>query len=362
MSGSRGLYIHVPFCASVCAYCDFYRFRYNEEKAAAWAKEAVFDLNQIQGSVDTIYIGGGTPSVLSEETLKSLLESVQRFLPVKEFTVECNPESVTPEKIRLLKENGVNRISLGAQAFDDGILGMLGRKHDAAMIRNAVGICRAEGIGNISLDLMYSLPGQTVQDWKKTLEEAVKTGVPHLSVYSLTVEEGSLFYRQGKTPSDPDTETAMYDTAITYLEENGYRQYEVSNFAKDGRESLHNKIYWHYEDFIGVGPGASGKENGVRYTNNVSLNDYIKGKRRREEIPLSEEDERFEAVMMGLRLREGINLAGYREKYGVSLETRYAGALEKHVKAENLVIEDGFLRTTKRGMFVLHDVLVDFLD
>ena len=362
MSKSKALYIHVPFCASVCAYCDFYRFRYNSDRADLWLAQVRKDLNNIQDEIATVYIGGGTPSVLSVPQLEGLLECTERFLPVKEFTVECNPESVTAEKAGILRKYDVNRVSLGAQAFDDGMLKKLGRRHTSSDVLKAMKILREAGITNISLDLMYSLPEQSLQDWKDTLKKAVNAEPSHISVYSLTVDEGSRFYAEGKEPLDNETEYEMYDTAIRFLEASGYEQYEISNFAKNGLESEHNKVYWYYGDFIGIGPGASGKENGVRYTVKPDLKGYLEGKREREEIPLSGKDERFEAVMMGLRLNQGIDLNAYAETFKVRLEEYYRDAVTKHISQGNLEIAEGFLRATRQGRFILHDVLVDFLE
>jgi len=354
------LYIHVPFCKSICAYCDFYRGLYNEKTVFSWLKEIRKDFAGIN-NVETIYIGGGTPSSLNDEQLDTLLAYCDYLLPVKEFTVEVNPENITQAKIDIMKKHGVNRVSIGIQSFNDDILKSLGRRADLQTNIKALNLLK-DNFENISLDLMYSLPDQSMEDWINDLNKAVSFNIPHISFYSLTVEEGSIFYKQHKQPLDNETEYLMYKKGIEIMENNSYHQYEISNFAKDNHESLHNKNYWYYKDFTGIGPGSSSKVNDKRWTDTTKLKDYIEGKRDKELIDLSKEDILFEAVMMGLRLNEGIDLQDYKDRFNTDLLEHYSLAVKENLDKKLLVIENNHLKTTEEGRYILHDVLIPFME
>lgn len=355
-------YVHVPFCASICAYCDFTRWRYRPQLCARWLcrlrEEASAKLKE---PLKTLYIGGGTPSALDRDQLEQLLEIFDPYrAQLEEYTMEANPESLSAEKIAIIRRHGVNRISLGVQSFDPALLQRMKRGHDAAMVSRCVRDLIEAGITNISADLIYGLPDQDMEKWKADLHQVLQLPFQHLSLYSLTVEEHSLFGVQGVKQASDELEYAMYAYAIDELKKHGFTQYEIANFAKAGARSKHNQVYWHYENFHGIGCGASGKEDWGRYDNTRSLQEYLERGPCAQEIALDAQEQMFEALMMGLRLREGISLQQFEARFHVRIEERFPTAMAQHL-GKDLFIEEGYLRVSEEGKFVLNDILVDFL-
>ena len=310
-------YVHVPFCASICAYCDFTRWRYRPQLCARWLcrlrEEASAKLKE---PLKTLYIGGGTPSALDRDQLEQLLEIFDPYrAQLEEYTMEANPESLSAEKIAIIRRHGVNRISLGVQSFDPALLQRMKRGHDAAMVSRCVRDLIEAGIINISADLIYGLPDQDMEKWKADLHQVLQLPFQHLSLYSLTVEEHSLFGVQGVKQASDELEYAMYAYAIDELKKHGFTQYEIANFAKAGARSKHNQVYWRYENFHGIGCGASGKEDWGRYDNTRSLQEYLERGPCAQEIALDAQEQMFEALMMGLRLREGISLQQFEARF-----------------------------------------------
>lgn len=361
---AEALYVHVPFCSSICAYCDFTRFGYHQRLADRWLKRIIADLGELPAApLRTIYIGGGTPSALGKDELNALLEALDsRVKAVEEYTMEVNPEHVCPSLVEQLVRHGINRVSLGVQTVQPHLLARIFRHHDATMVRQAIDMLKDGGIGNISVDLMYGLPEQTMADWQADLSFALTLPITHLSFYSLTIEEHSQFGRTHVMPMDPDLEYEMYCIGIETVRRSGFQQYEISNFAKPGYESKHNLGYWNYDDFYGVGLGASGKEGTIRYEQTNNLMDYVTNTDQLHVIELSKADQMFESVMMGLRKNQGISLSKWEKRYGYSLLHVYEQAVAKQVKAGNLMIEDGYVRASEHGRMILHDVLLDFME
>ena len=360
----QALYLHVPFCASVCSYCDFARTVYTRDNTDAWLGAAETELHQkeINPDLKTIYLGGGTPVCLSEEQLERLLTLMDPYRSsVKEYTCEINPEVMTETKVKLLKDHCVNRVSIGFQTHDPALLKKLGRRHSAEDVFETVKLFRKYGIDNISLDLMYSLPGQTMDSLQQSVETAVRMDVTHLSLYSLTIEENSVFGKTGVSNLDEETEADMYEWICQTLPQYGYEQYEISNFAKDGKQSMHNRVYWEYEDFYGISCGASGKEGNVRYDKPRRLKDYLNDPMQREETVLSTEDERFEAVMMNLRLKEGMSRSRFEKRFGLSFEEAFRNKYEPLAAKGWLEIRDDLIRCTPKGYEVLNSVLSELL-
>ena len=356
----KHLYIHVPFCSSICFYCDFCHIVYEKKTVVHWLERLRKEIEEnCQGSYETIYIGGGTPSCLEADELDRLLSMVEPYSgKVIEYTVEVNPESLNEEKIKLLRKYGVNRISMGVQSSDDEILRSLNRRHTFADAVKKIGMLRKHGITNISVDLMYSLPGQDLNILKKTLDDVLQLDVPHISLYSLTVEENTVFGRKGITPLDEETEADMYEMICETLKRNGYLHYEISNFCKEGFESRHNLGYWNYEDFLGISMGAAGKIGNIRYTNTTSFKRYFESEDIRDEIvELSREDMMFEHIMMSLRTAEGLDLKAFNETYGIDFLDRYTNALRLHDK--DIQIADNVLTVTRPAL--LNRILVDFI-
>lgn len=324
-----GLYLHIPFCRHKCAYCDFYSLAGREDRMDAYLKALCANLTELVSSasahtVDTVYLGGGTPSLFGEKRLKTLLTTVNKTFHLDkdcEITVECNPESVTLKLIRVLRRCGVNRVSLGMQSAQDDELKAVGRIHDFAQVRTAVELIRKGGIKNLSLDLIYGLPGQSREDWQHSVEEALALQPQHLSLYALTLEEGTpLFQRRASLDlADDDEQAERYLWAVERLEQAGFAQYEISNFALPGYESRHNLKYWLGEEYIGFGPGAHSDFGGVRYSCVKDLDAYLKGMS--DGSPIVEESERVpeqerarEYLIFRLRTTRGIRSGEYRQR------------------------------------------------
>lgn len=364
-NGIRHLYVHVPFCRTICFYCDFCRTVYTEQTAAKWldALEQELFLKDIRVPQETVYIGGGTPTCLMPEQLDRLLGMLDKYCGENcEYTIEVNPETMTEEKAEILARHGINRASIGYQTSDEKMLRLMNRHHIAGDVRRTMELLRSRGIDNLSLDIMYSLPGQTLEDLQKSVMDALDMEPSHLSLYSLTIEEHTVFAKRGYQPCDEELEADMYEWIVRTLEARGYEQYEISNFARDGLYSKHNTAYWEYRNFHGVSMGASGKASGFRYDNTKDLKAYLSDPLKREIIPLSETDEMFEMVMMGLRMKHGMSLKRFEECFGRSFVSVYEKQLEKLTGLNMIVLDDGHVRCTTEGYEILNTVLEEFLD
>ena len=363
-SEAEYLYLHVPFCRTICSYCDFCHTVYRSETADQWLKAAALEIEKrkINPHLKTIYIGGGTPTSLSSQQLDKLLSLLDPYRnDIEEYTVEVNPETLDECKAEILAAHGVNRISMGFQSSDRHLLKMMNRHHSMDTVRKAVEYLKKNSIVNLSLDLMYSLPSQTMEQLKTSVEDALSLHPVHLSLYSLTIEENTQFGKRGYDHLDDDTEADMYEMICTMLEKRGFHQYEISNFSLPGYESKHNKAYWYYEDFAGISCGASGKEKGIRYDVSKSLKEYISGSFQYDETPLAEEDMMFENVMMGLRLKEGMPLDVFRKRYGKSFEEAFQGKAEQLIEKQLIELTGSHVRCTDRGYEILNSVLVELL-
>lgn len=360
------IYIHVPFCDNICFYCDFKRIKYNDILVEKWLDRITSDLDRfIQGKeITTIYIGGGTPTCLTNEQLERLLSAVDKYCDcVKEYTIESNLENIDLNTILILKKHHINRISLGVQSFDDHLLKVMNRKHTGTMANEKLKLLHQEGMNNISIDLIYGFKEECIDVWKNDLRIAAENDfINHISLYSLTIEPNSVFGKKHYKTVDDDLDADMYGYAIDYLNKNGFEQYEVSNFAKSGYESMHNKVYWHYDDFYGIGIGASGKYGNVRYSINGSVNDYIEGKEKIEKIILSNKDYIEEYIMMNLRLAEGFNIREFNNKFEIKFEELFSDKLDKLFKSNLIIFEDNIIRVTRKGMFLLNDVIIEFME
>ncbi len=358
------LYLHVPFCRTICHYCDFAHSVYRKENARKWLDALAKEIKavNIDPELKTIYIGGGTPTALAYEELKELLELLDPYRKaVQEYTVEINPETLDEEKAALLAAHGVNRASIGFQTGDEGLLKLMGRHHTARQVKETMDLLEQNGIDNVSLDLMYSLPGQTMDSLKESLETAVSMKPKHLSLYSLTIEPETVFGKKGYEHLDEDTEADMYESIRDTLPRHGFAQYEISNFSLPGYESKHNSAYWDYRDFYGIGCGASGKEGNVRYDHPKKLKDYLADPLHREETVLSEAEEMFETVMMGMRFKKGMDLRLFEERFGRSFFMVYGDAYAS-LKEKGL-IGSGETRVyaSEKGYEILNTVLEEFL-
>lgn len=353
------LYVHVPFCRHICAYCDFCRFIYSSKQAELWLGELEKELRGLKKTAfQTVYLGGGTPSALSYAELERLLKLLKPYTQeVKEYTIEVNPETIDAAKVRLLRTYKLNRVSLGMQSALDSELKLMNRHHDYNDVKRAVELFKAAGIDNISLDLLYSLPNQDLAKLEYSLNQAIALDVKHLSLYSLQLEPHTLFYKQGYQPLDEETEADMYEFIESFLTSRGYNHYEVSNYALPGYESLHNLGYWRYDDFVGVSLGASGKEGLRRYDNTKNFAAYLNHEYRQKVIDLNLADAMFEQIMMSFRIKEGLDLKLFKERYGVSFFDHFKDAYAKH-RHDFILCGD---HLAVKNLALLNSLLVDFL-
>ncbi len=374
---SLGLYIHIPFCIRKCLYCDFPSVAGAEELFAAYTAALCREIAGRGGllaaaAVDSVYIGGGTPTALPAELLAALGRCLREYAAVAEdaeFTVEANPGTLDAARLAALRAMGANRISLGVQAFDDTVLATAGRIHTAAEAADAVAAVRAAGFARVSVDLMYGLPGQTPAGFRAGLERAVALPVEHLSVYGLKVEEGTPFARlaaEGRLALDEEAEEAMYDEAVAFLPAHGFARYEISNYARPGAECRHNLKYWRYEPYVGVGAAAHSFLHGERSANTADVGDYI-ARVMAGESPTASVERPPPAVAMAeytflaLRTAAGVSYADFAVRFGVKFTDLYGEVVGK-MSQQGLVAagEDG-IRLTTRGQKYGNVVFAAFL-
>ncbi|NPV03262.1 MAG: radical SAM family heme chaperone HemW [Syntrophaceae bacterium] len=365
---NAGLYVHVPFCRSKCVYCDFYSVT-DLSGVQEWYKALLVEMTfhgDFAAAFDTVYIGGGTPSCLPSGLLPDLLKRIRSALPVSadaEITVEVNPGDVDASSLARLREAGFNRVSIGVQSFDDGILSFLGRRHGGREALHAIDAARRAGFTNLSVDLIYGIPGQSHALWRRTLETALGFEPEHLSCYELTLERGTPLHcrvETGHTPPPPAEEEAyrFFSSTSIFLEANGFLHYEVSNFARgEDRISRHNHKYWDHSPYLGLGPAAHSFRTNRRWWNHRSLDRYIRDIRQGR-VPaagqeeLSQEELQTEALYFGFRTRRGIDGPAFRERYGLDLFAQ-KGAVLRRMRAEGLIRIDGeFLCPTRSGLAV----------
>lgn len=359
------LYIHVPFCKSICSYCDFAHIVYDEKMVEKWqhAIEKELAFASIPYDLKTIYIGGGTPTSLSPQQLDTLLTTLDPYTDkVEEYTIEINPETLDEEKTSILKKHKINRASIGLQTMDSQLLKILGRHHTWKQVQDTTKLLMKYDITNYSLDIMYSLPFQTIDLLKQTVEAALTLNPKHLSLYSLTIEENTVFGKKGYMPLDEDTEADMYEWIVQRLKEDGFHQYEVSNFACGDYESIHNKAYWNYKDFYGIGCGASGKINHIRYDKPKLLKRYLENPFFMEETKLSEKDEMFEMIMMGIRLVKGMKISLFEQRFGISFLDVYGEKAKALFEKRLVEIQGDYFRCTEKGYEIMNSILVDLME
>lgn len=358
------LYIHVPFCKSICSYCDFAHTVYNENNVNEWlnAIQNELEYKQINTLLKTIYIGGGTPTSLNKEQLNTLLDLLDPYSKdVEEYTIEINPETLDEDKVDILLNHGINRVSIGLESSDEILLKLMNRKHTYIDVKNCVSLLKEKGISNISLDIMYSVPSQTMSQLEKTVNDALALEPTHLSLYSLTIEENTIFSKKGYEHLDDEVEADMYEYIHATLEKNGYQQYEVSNYCLNGYESKHNSAYWNYEDFYGIGCGASGKEEHKRYDHTKNLKEYISNPIQTIDIPLLKEDEMFEMVMMGIRFVKGMDIDLFESRFHTSFLDVYGDKIQPLLNQQLVEIKDNHFRCTSKGYEIMNTILVELM-
>ncbi|MER1986085.1 MAG: radical SAM family heme chaperone HemW [Solibacillus sp.] len=377
---ARGVYIHIPFCHQICNYCDFNKVFFKnqpvDEYIEALGREiemTVAAMPEAFQNIETIFLGGGTPTALSAEQITTLLGHIAQHIPlnnVKEFSSEANPDELTTEKLEALLAGGVNRLSMGVQSFDQDLLEKIGRTHSNDHVYETIAKAKAVGFKNISIDLMYGLPGQTMAQWQDTLDKALALNLPHYSAYSLIVEPKTIFYIQyakGKLhlPTE-DLEAEMYDELMRRMEAAGVAQYEISNFAHEGFDSTHNKIYWDNDEYAGFGAGAHGYLEGVRYANHGPIKKYIETVMSGERPLLNEhtvtlEEKLEEQMFLGLRKTAGVTHMEFEKKFAEPMRVRYEKTIARRVKDGLLEHDEIGVRLTRKGRFVGNEVFQDFL-
>ena len=369
MSKPLGLYIHVPFCKQKCVYCDFYSLPRREDQMDAYVsalRSQLFETDFSGYEADTVYFGGGTPSYLGPRRLTALLEAVFAACPIApgaEINLEANPDSAgDPDALSALRRAGFNRVSLGMQSADDGELKSIGRVHTMAQVRASADAVRRAGFDNLSLDLIYGLPGQSLPRWRENLSAAAALCPEHLSCYGLKAEPGTPLYARRDTLPGDGAQADMYLETVDFLESRGYRQYEISNFAKPGRESRHNLKYWTLGEYAGFGPGAHSDFRGRRYAWARDLEAYLRGK-----PPLSEDqamsprDREAEWLMLSLRLVRGLDMAAWEERFRRPFAP-FLPFLNRCEAAGYAAREEGRWRLTPRGFLVSNQIIGFLLD
>lgn len=371
------LYIHIPFCAQKCLYCDFPSFARKDHLRKAYIEalnKEIISLREKHNNleINTIFIGGGTPSVLEADELECLLKEVAKLNMAKdiEYSMECNPGNLTEEKLEVMKKYGVNRISMGLQAKQDNLLKGLGRIHNYKTFKENFLLAKKVGFNNINVDLMFGLPNQRLNEWEETLREIISLEPAHISAYSLIIEEGTAFYNlyendKLKLPTEEE-ERKMYHLAKKILEENGFNQYEISNYAKEGKECRHNLAYWNMDNWIGVGSAAASYINGKRIKNISSVEKYINSINEKREaveeiINNSKNDNMEEFMFMGLRMIEGINLKTFKKRFGKDVFDIYDEVIKNNIKKGLLVVDSEKLYLSEKGIELSNYVMSDFI-
>lgn len=374
----RGLYVHIPFCIKKCNYCDFNSVRISKEEKESFIESLIreFELysEELRGvTFDTLFIGGGTPTILEGQEIRLIMEKIRENFDISkgaEITIESNPKTIDEKKAIILKEIGINRISMGIQAVQQKHLDFLGRVHSFEEAKKNVLMLQDIGFENINVDLMFAFPGQTMEDWKESIGEILKLNLSHISGYSLIIEDGTAIgrlYDEGKVDEfDEELDRKMYYYMRDELEKKGYHQYEISNFAKDGRESKHNTIYWKCFEYAGFGPGSHSFLKGVRYSNVEDLNDYKEmtssGQKPVEDSnQLSKEDMMEERIFMGLRMNEGISISKFNQDFGVDFKVLYGDEIEGLVSDGLLEIAGDRVKLTEKGIDISNSVFTEFL-
>lgn len=377
MTKSTSAYIHIPFCEHICYYCDFNKVFLEgqpvDEYIEALLKEARLALRQNPvEKMETLYVGGGTPTSLTASQLERLLSGLREILPYYngEFTVEANPGDLTADKLDVMKNYGVNRLSMGVQTFDDRLLKKIGRKHTAQDVYDTIQLLEEKDFSNVTIDLIYALPGQSLESFRDTVTRALALDLPHYALYSLILENQTMFMnwvRRGKMHlPEQELEAQMYAETIGAMEKAGRKQYEISNFAKPGFESQHNLVYWNNQNYFGLGAGASGYLGNRRYKNRGPIQHYLKSLKN-DQLPVLEEEiltqkaQIEEEMFLGLRKILGVDKTVFENRFGFSMMDVYGDVIEK-LKQQKLITEtDSRVCLTEEGLFRGNDVFEEFL-
>ena len=376
MGSPTALYIHIPFCATKCFYCDFNTYSFHKEQADAYLNALQIEMNAYAPMgmlLQTVFIGGGTPSILSPNSLKKMFTNLQENFHIEtdaEFTIECNPGTIDAEKLAIMRDSGVNRLSFGVQAMDDGILQQIGRIHSVNDVLSSYQMAREHNFDNINLDLIFALPEQTLDQWQYSLDKVINLEPDHVSAYNLTLEKGTKFHdwwNAGKLvlPNN-EIEADMYQLSIDRLTQAGYLHYEISSFAKPDCDVKHHLTYWDNEPYIGLGAGASGYIDGCRYTNVRGIPEYIEQVGQVKKPIVYRESligiqERAETIILGLRKHDGICFDRYQKLFGQPITREFEQTINHLAELELVDTSNNHLRLTDRGLMLANYVFTEFL-
>lgn len=367
------IYIHIPFCIRKCDYCDFLSGPSGPEEQADYVQALLREIQAVEEgegrSVSSIFIGGGTPSVLDERLLGDILREIRNRFKMEEdaeITIEVNPGTANIGKLQAYREMGINRLSIGLQSPEDRELKILGRIHNYGQFLETYQEARTVGFDNINIDLMSAIPDQTYEGWVKNLRTVAELEPEHISAYSLIVEEGTPFAARKLNLPDEDTEYNMYEATVQILKEYGFEQYEISNYARKGRECRHNVGYWTRQDYLGFGLGASSLYGKERFANTADMKKYLENSKNPEKIrekepSLTREDEMAEFMFLGLRMTKGISKADFQRCFGCTIESVYGEVLEKYESMELLLEKDGRIFLSREGIHVSNSIMAEFL-
>jgi putative oxygen-independent coproporphyrinogen III oxidase len=377
-SAPGAVYIHIPFCTNKCHYCDFNSYVLKGQPVMDYLDALEREMQDTvkrfpPNTVETVFVGGGTPTVLLPDQMEKFLKLVNAYFPKQaadmEFTMEANPGTTDEDKLAVMKAGGVNRISFGVQSFEPDLLTRIGRIHSVDDVYRSIEAAQKTGFTNLSIDLMFGLPKQTIAMMQRTLDAALALDLRHYSIYSLKVEENTLFhtlYERNQLPlPDEDEEASMFTAIMERLNREGYRQYEISNFAKPGFESRHNNTYWRNKPYYGLGAGAHGYNAGRRHVNVKGIAEYIEATRNGlpllEEFAVPREEAMEDFMMVGLRLLDGVNDADFRAQFGTGLEEVFAPVIGRLLQQELLERTEGGLKLSQRGIMLGNEVFGAFI-
>ena len=373
---SLGLYIHIPYCLHKCGYCDFNSHPENHEESIHYVDALTNEIksySKIKYNVTSIFLGGGTPTILPPSQLKYILNTAQQVFNLKtdcEITVEANPATIKLQSLKEIRSAGYNRISIGVQSFDQKELKLLERVHSEKEIHSTIDRARLANFKNLSMDLIFALPDQTIEKWHSNLKQAIKKKPKHLSTYNLTIEPDTAFFKlnqKGKINlPDEDTQLEMFETTIRILKDSGYQHYEISNFSKPGMESQHNINYWNNGEYIGIGAGASSYLNGERFKNTKLPSKYIREiKVNKSAIETREKLEPInamgETLMLGLRLLKGVSIDAFERRFQVSFDKVYGKTLDQLFHKELITYNQNRIALSKKGLFLADSVILQFM-
>lgn len=354
----RSVYIHIPFCSSICSYCDFCKFLHNDKWASLYLEVLNHEIDEYyeDDTVKTIYIGGGTPSVLSTSNLIKLFKIIKKFKLNEEyeFTFECNVNDITEDLLILLKENGVNRISIGVESFNKYKLKFLNRKHTKEEIFNNIKLCK-KYFKNINVDLIYALPIENMLVLRNDISNLLELNVDHISTYSLIIEEHTALYNKKIKPIPEELDYKMYKYICNKLKRKGYKHYEVSNFARNNKESVHNLTYWNNDEYYGFGLGAHGYINNVRYENTRNFNKYLNNEYRFNELMVSIQEEMENELMLGLRKLEGVSINEFYNKFDKDIFEVFK--LQDAIDKKYLINKDGYIFIPEDKIYVMNEII-----